>query len=160
MPTLTELLASGKYSKRAAQKTIVKARAEVSPEQRKALSLKGIRLIIDGVEYQSLTEASRTIGVGWTRLKNVLTKKNWQPLAMEDLFPSKEAKPEAKPEAKDHLGNAFKTRKDMVLFYAWFYKTSEQHIYYRLRTMPLKEALDWPGRPWRQDYVPTNSQRA
>ena len=156
MPTLAELLASGKYSKRATQKTIVKARAEVSPEQRIAFSLKGIRLIIDGVKYQSLTEASRATGVSWTRLKNVLTKKDWQPLTMEDLFPPKKAK----PETKDHLGNAFKTKKDMVYFYAWFYKTNKQTIYYRLRTMPFKEALDWPGRPWRQDYVPTNSQRA
>lgn len=156
MPTLAELLASGDHLKRAKQKKGVKTRAEGSPEQRKAFSLKGLRLIIDGVEYQSLAAASRAAGVGWAKLKNVLMKKNWQPLAMEDLFPPKKAK----PETKDHLGNAFKTRKDMVRFYAWFYKTNKQTIYYRLRTMPLKEALDWPGRPWRQDYVPTNSQRA
>lgn len=150
MPTLAELLASGKYSKRAAQKTKVKTSAEGSPEQREALSqgrLVGVQVIIDGVEYQSLAAASRATGVGWTRLKDVLTKKYWQPLTRKDLFSPKKAK----PETKDHLGNAFKTRKDMVFFYAWFYKTNKQTIYYRLRTMPLKEALDWPGRPWRQD---------
>ena len=159
MPTLAELLASGKYSKRAAQKTKVKTSAEGSPEQKEAISrgrLVGCSVIIDGVEYQSLAAASRATGVSWTRLKYVLTKEYWQPLTLEDLFSPKKAK----PETKDHLGNAFKTRRDMVHFYAWFYKTDKQTIYYRLRTMPLKEALDWPGRPWRQDYVPTNSQRA
>lgn len=159
MPTLTETLASGDHLKRAKQKKGVKTRAEGSPEQREAIfqgRLVGCSVIIDGVEYQSLAAASRATGAGWARLKNVLTKKYWQPLTMEDLFPPKKAK----SETKDHLGNAFKTRKDMVRFYAWFYKTDKQTIYYRLRTMPLKEALDWPGRPWRQDYVPTNSQRA
>lgn len=156
MPTLAELLASGKYSKRAAQKTGVKTRAEGSPEQREALSqgkFVGYSVIIDGVEYQSLAAASRAVGVGASTIRNIWHKKDGQPLTMKDFSPPKVRKSkEPEPPATDHLGNVFKTRKDMVHFYAWFYKTSWQKIRYRLRTLPLKEALNWPGRPWRQDY--------
>ena len=159
MPALTEILASGKHLKSVRGKSACvvmnKARRLKRPSQNNNPG-NSIKCIVDGVCYPSLNAACRATGVGFARLKNVLTKKDWQPLVMEDLFSPKKAK----PETKDHLGNAFKTRKDMVFFYAWFYKANKQTIYYRLRAMPLKEALDWPGRPWRQDYVPTYSQRA